>query len=388
MPFGNVNVDYQPCKSVGQLKSATNYMLGKNPEQLKDNTIKTESSLYTALGCNRDNFANNILVTRKLNGKSYSKLKPNTILAHKMSISFHPDDNNKLSYETAFKIAKEFAENFFHSKGFEVLFAVHTDREHVHAHFLISNCNMETGKSFRRNQRDLYEMSEYFGKQCMEHGLVNSVRENFYNHDLNKQIDKETSAEKQMKLRGKETFKDELREVVQVEIADPENKNFDDVIKALQEHYNVECRVAGNTVSYRHPEYKDKNGKLVSVRGSKLGELYTRKGIEYGLTQKYNATRTDYSQSAAFDAEYELDRAAAGIKLFVAEYSDTSGTGQTERRGQISGVPSFSDNGQALQDFDRFYDRYRKRAEEDEQRANEASEPTRTVQKRNQGRGR
>ena len=247
---------------------------------------------------------------------------------------------------------------------------------------------METGKSFRRNQRDLYEMSEYFGKQCMEHGLLNSVRENFYNHDLEKQVYKETFSEKQMKLRGKETFKDELREVIQVEIADPENKTFDDVIKALQEHYNVEVRVAGNTISYRHPEYKDKNGKLVSVRGSKLGELYTRKGIEYGLTQKFTASRTDYSQSAAFDAEYELDRAAAGIKSFVAEYSDTSGTGQTECRGQISGIPAFSDNGQALQDFDRFYDRYRKRAEEDEQRANEASEPSRAVQKRNQGRGR
>ena len=87
MPFGNVNVDYQPCKSVGQLKSAANYMLGKNPEQMRDGIVKTESSLYTALGCNRDNFANNILVTRKLNGKSYSKLKPNTILSHKMSIS-------------------------------------------------------------------------------------------------------------------------------------------------------------------------------------------------------------------------------------------------------------------------------------------------------------
>jgi hypothetical protein len=305
-----------------------------------------------------------------------------------MSISFHPDDNDKLSYKTAFEIAKEFAENFFHSKGFEVLFAVHTDREHIHVHFLISNCNMETGKSFRRNQHDLYEMSEYFGKQCMEHGLVNSVRDNFYNHDLNKQIDKETFSEKQMKLWGKETFKDELREVIQVEIADPENKTFDDVIRALQEHYNVEVRAAGNTISYRHPEYKDKNGKLVSVRGSKLGELYTRKGIEYGLTQKSNVTRANHSQLTAFDAEYELDRAAAGIKSFVAEYSDTSGTGQAECRGQIPGIPAFSDNGQALQDIDRFYDRYRKRAEENEQRANETAEPSRAVQKRNQSRGR
>lgn len=119
MPFGNVNVDYKPCKSAAQLKSAADYMLGKQRKQIQSGTVKTAPDLYTALGCNRDNFANSIMVTRKLNGKSYSRLKANEILAHKMSISFHPDD--KVDYATAFKIAKEFAEKFIHSKGYPCL---------------------------------------------------------------------------------------------------------------------------------------------------------------------------------------------------------------------------------------------------------------------------
>ena len=375
MPFGNVNVDYKPCKSVGQLKSAALYMLGKKPEQLRDGITKTKSSLYTALGCNRDNFANSILVTRKLNGKPYSRLKPNTILAHKMSISFHPDD--KPDYRTAFDIAKEFAEKFIYSKRYEVLFAVHTDREHIHVHFLISNCNMETGKSYRRSQRDLYEMSEFFGKQCLDYGLVHSIRDSFYNHDPERQQDRETFAEKQMKKRGVETFKDELREVIQVEIADPNNRSFDDVIKALYEHYNVECRVAGNTVSYRHPEYKDKNGKLVSVRGSKLGELYTRKGIECELSKK------SINKSAG---AYEYEQSEAGLRDFVAEGNVTSRGRTSVSGGQVSGLAAFGDNGKAMQDFNRLYERYRKRATEDERRTNETSERAGAVPKRNSGR--
>ena len=196
MAFGNVNVAYAPCKSVGQLKSAEKYMLGKKPEQIKSGVVKTALDLYFALGCSRDNFANNVLVTRKLNGKSYSRLKEKDILAHKMSISFHPDDNDKLNYRQAFEIAKEFAEHFIHSKGYEVLFAVHTDTAHIHTHFLISNCNMDTGKSYQRNQKDLHEMSSYFGKQCLERGLVNSVRNSFYNHDLERQKDRESLSEK------------------------------------------------------------------------------------------------------------------------------------------------------------------------------------------------
>ncbi|MFA5659359.1 MAG: relaxase/mobilization nuclease domain-containing protein [Oscillospiraceae bacterium] len=386
MSFGNVNVDYKPCKSVGQLKSATLYMLGRKPEQLREGIIKTAPDLYTALGCERDNFANNVLVTRKLNGKSYSRLKPNTILAHKMSISFHPDDNDRLNYQTAFEIAKEFAERFIHSKGYEVLLAVHTDREHIHVHFLISNCNTETGKSYRRSQRDLYEMSEYFGQRCLEHGLTNSVREEYYNHSLNRE--KETFAETQMKKRGAETFKDELREVIQIEIADRNNRCFDDVIKALSAHYNIECRVAGNTVSYRHPEYKDKNGKLVSVRGSKLGDLYTRKGIENAITEKQSIAAEFGRQSDAYSAEHELIRATAGLGEFVGEDSNAQGGRQTIGGGQVSGVAAPCNDGKALQDFDRLYDRYRKRASENEQRANEAAERARAVQKRNKGRDR
>ncbi len=382
MPFGNVNVDYKPCKSAGQLKAAALYMLGKKPEQVRNGTVKTAHDLYDALGCNRDNFANSILVTRKLNGKSYSKLKPNTIIAHKLSISFHPDDNDKLSYREAYEIAKEFAKKFMYDKGFEVLFAVHTDREHIHAHFLISNCNFDTGKSYRRNQRDLYEMSEFFGEQCLKRGLVNSVRDNFYNHNLDNQRAKETFAEQQMKKRGAETFKDELREVIQIELADPNNKTFDDVIRGLSEHYNVECRVAGNTVSYRHPEYKDKNGKPVSVRGSRLGKIYTRKGIEYELTKKQRTEQLEQSTA------YGLDEAAAGLERFVSEGAVASGTGQTRGGGQIAGSAPSRNHGEDVQDFDRLYDRYRKRAAEDERQSAEHTERARAVQKRNKGRSR
>ncbi len=382
MSFGNVKVDYKPCKSAGQLKAAALYMLGKKPEQVRNGTIKTTHDLYEALGCNRDNFTNSILVTRKLNGKSYSKLKPNTILAHKLSISFHPDDNDKLSYREAYEIAKEFAKKFMYDNGFEVLFAVHTDREHIHAHFLVSNCNFDTGKSYRRNQRDLYEMSKFFGEQCLKRGLVNSVRDNFYNHNLDNRRDKETFAEQQMKKRGAETFKDELREVIQIELADPNNKTFDDVIRGLSENYNVECRVAGNTVSYRHPEYKEKNGKPVSVRGSGLGEIYTRKGIEYELTKKQRTEQL--GQSAA----YGLDEAAAELERFVSEGAVASGAGQTRSGGQIAGSAPSRHNGEDVQDFDRLYDRYRKRVTEDERQSAEHAEPARAVQKRNKGRSR
>ncbi len=377
MPFGNVNVDYAPCKAVGQLKSAELYMLGQKKEQLQNGVVKTSKELYSAFGCNRDKFSQSLLITRKLWNKP---VKKNAILAHKMSISFHPDD--RLSYQTAFEIAKEFAEKFFGSKGFEVLFAVHTDKEHIHAHFLIGNCNTETGKSFRRGQKELYEMSEFFGEQCLRYGLKNSVRDEFYSDNLSRE--KLTFAEQQMRKRGAESFKDELREAIRIEINDPNNHSFDDVVKALSEHYNVECRVAGNTISYRHPEHKDKNGKPVSVRGNRLGDLFTKRGIENELTKKQSIT----AQRRELTAVYGLDHTAAGASELVAESNNASGKRQVVGRGQVPSHIATGNGGEDVRSIDEFYDRYRKRAEVDEHTADEAVKRARTIQKRNKNKGR
>lgn len=168
--YGNVNVNYSYCKSVAQLKSAADYILGTKKEQIKEGIQKTRAELYGALGCNRDNFANSLLITRKMHDKKYSRYKQKDILAHKMSISFHPDDNDKLTYEEADKIAREFAHIFFWSKGYEAMWAVHTDTEHIHVHFFMSNCNLKDGKSFRRGMTELKEMSRFFGEQCRERG--------------------------------------------------------------------------------------------------------------------------------------------------------------------------------------------------------------------------
>ena len=77
--------------------------------------------------------------------------------------------------------------------------------------------------------------------------------------------------------------------------------SFDDVIRSLNEDYGVECRIAGSTISYRHPGYTDKNGKPVSVRGSRLGDMFTKKGIEAELERVNN---TEYYEEDEYEYEW------------------------------------------------------------------------------------
>ncbi|MBD5456738.1 MAG: relaxase/mobilization nuclease domain-containing protein [Lachnospiraceae bacterium] len=307
--YGNVNVNYSYCKSVAQLKSAADYILGTKKEQMKEGIQKTRPDLYGAFGCSRDNFANSLLITRKIHDKKYSRYKQKDILAHKMSISFHPDDNDKLTYEEADKIAREFEHQFFWSKGYEAMWAVHTDTEHIHVHFIVSNCNLKDGKSFRRGMSELKEMSQFFGEQCRERGLTHSVRDTFYNEVRTQE--RKSFAECQMQKHDKLSFKEEIKTYVRLAMNSTETRTLEDVVEMLKKIYLMNIRLKGNTISYALPYHEGKAGKVQAVRGSKLGNRFTVAGIRQYMQEKeqkqveYRRTMQDIEEAKQYLDDYE-----------------------------------------------------------------------------------
>ncbi len=307
--YGNVNVNYSYCKSVAQLKSAADYILGTKKEQIKERIQKTRPDLYGAFGCNRDNFANSLLITRKMHDKKYSRYKQKDILAHKMSISFHPDDNDKLTYEEADKIAREFAHKFFWSKGYEAMWAVHTDTEHIHVHFIVSNCNLKDGKSFRRGMAELKELSQFFGEQCKKRGLTHSVRDTFYNEERTQE--RKSFAECQMQKHDKLSFKEEIKTYVRLTMNSTETRTLEDVVEMLKKIYLMDIRLKGNTISYALPYHAGETGKAQAVRGSKLGSRFTVAGIRQYMQEKeqkqveYRRTIQDIEEAKQYLDDYE-----------------------------------------------------------------------------------
>ena len=306
--YGNVNVNYSYCKSVAQLKSAADYILGMKKEQIKEGIQKTRPDLYGAFGCNRDNFANSLLITRKMHEKKYSRYKQKDILAHKMSISFHPDDNDKLTYEEADKIARKFAHQFFWSKRYEAMWAVHTDTEHIHVHFIVSNCNLKDGKSFRRGMPELKEMSQFFGEQCKKRGLTHSVRDTFYNEE--RMQERKSFAECQMQKYDKLSFKEEIKAYVRLAMNSTETRTLEDVVEMLKKIYLMDIRLKGNTISYALPYHAGETGKAQAVRGSKLGSRFTVAGIRQDMQEKeqkqveYRRTMKDIEEAKQYIDDY------------------------------------------------------------------------------------
>lgn len=81
--------------------------------------------------------------------------------------SFSPKDN--ISPEKANRIGREWAEKAF--KGYEVFIATHTDKEHIHNHFIVNSVNFETGKKYEQSNADLQKYKDISNKICEREGL-------------------------------------------------------------------------------------------------------------------------------------------------------------------------------------------------------------------------
>lgn len=80
--------------------------------------------------------------------------------------SFHPDDpvTPEMAHEIALKLAEQIP-------GFEIVVATHTDRDHIHSHFVINSVSCDTGKKYHSNKESLTQFMEASDKLCLQYGL-------------------------------------------------------------------------------------------------------------------------------------------------------------------------------------------------------------------------
>lgn len=222
---------------------------------------KTEEKLISGKDCNPYAAIDEMKATKeqweKTEGRQYTHLVQ----------SFNPEDN--LTPEQAHKIGKEFIENSEKFKGHEVVIATHTDKGHIHNHFIINSVNFENGKKLHTSKKDLQKLKEHNNEICKAHEL-SIIKEPTAK-------DRYSRAEYGLAERGIVSWKDEIRETIKIEKSN--SKNYSDFKKNLTEKYGVEVNERGKNITFTHP-----NGQ--KVRGKTLGLDYERGTIENGFSRQ------------------------------------------------------------------------------------------------------
>ena len=136
------------------LEHAINYIL--QPKKLGN------ANLTGGINCLPDAAYEQMKATKQMFGKAGGRQ------GYHFVISLKPGEGTP---EIMYDIAMRFAEEAFGGE-YETVVAVHTDRNHLHAHIIINSVNMVTGYKFQYHEGDWkYKFQPITNKLCDEYGL-------------------------------------------------------------------------------------------------------------------------------------------------------------------------------------------------------------------------
>ncbi len=141
-------------KTYGAMKRVIEYIT---------NPAKTEPHLISGHNCDINNAYHQFVLTKRHFGKETGRQ-----YIH-FTQSFAPYD--KVTPDDVKAIADELVqmEAF---RGFQIAYAVHTDKDHLHTHFVVNTVNSETGLKWKQSSEQLQIMKDFSDDLCRSKGLI------------------------------------------------------------------------------------------------------------------------------------------------------------------------------------------------------------------------
>lgn len=137
-------------------------------KQIIDYITKEEKTdgqkLCSGYNCCVDTAVLEMQSTKELYNKSGGR-------TYKHFVQSFPTDE-KLTPEQAHEIAKEFVTSCPLFADYEVVYATHVDRSHIHTHFVVNSVSFANGLKFQMSRKDLADMKQLNNQICMEHDLT------------------------------------------------------------------------------------------------------------------------------------------------------------------------------------------------------------------------
>lgn len=128
--------------------------------QRENKTLFEGMKLVSGVNCSPQSVYQEFVNTKLLHGKDSQRMYYHFVQ------SFHKDE--QLTPQTAHEVALKLAA---HYKDFEVLVSTHTDRDHIHSHFIINSVSFETGRKLHQSAHAIQELRQKSDALCMEYGL-------------------------------------------------------------------------------------------------------------------------------------------------------------------------------------------------------------------------
>ena len=213
--------------------------------------------LVTGINCQPESVYADFMTTKRLHHKT------DGVLFYHMVQSFPKGE--EINPLTAHAAALKLAEYY---EGYEVLVCTHTDREHIHSHFLINSVNFDTGKKLHIAKEQLQELRQRNDQVCMEFSLLV-----FQPKDRKQKTKTMTVGEYHTAARG-QSKKLQLMNVINDCMRHASNR--EEFIALMEsEGYKVRWETSRRNITYTTPSGWQCRDRLL------FGDKYLKENMEY-----------------------------------------------------------------------------------------------------------
>jgi hypothetical protein len=125
-----------------------------------EKTLCEGERLVSGLNCSPETVYHEFINTKLFHGKDSGRMYYHMVQSFPKGEDVPP----KIAHEMAVKLAEHF-------KDYEVLICTHTDRDHIHSHFIINSVAIENGRKFHISTPEIEPIRQLNDKLCMEYGF-------------------------------------------------------------------------------------------------------------------------------------------------------------------------------------------------------------------------
>lgn len=272
--------NYSRGQSKGCMSSVMNYVMKD------EKTVFNGQQLVTGINCTPVTAYGDFMTTKNLYHKT------DGVLFYHMIQSFPKGEvvDPLTAHTAALKLAEYYS-------GYEVLVCTHTDRDHIHSHFLINSVSFEIGKKLHIAKEQLQELRQRNDRVCKEFSLPVFVPDP--NRSKTKSM---TVGEYHTAARG-ESKKLQLMNVINDCMRQAASR--EEFITLMEsEGYKVRWETDRKNITYTNPDgWRCRDQKL-------FGDKYLKEMMELEFTVRAELIygRTDGTQpSGIYDTAHRTD---------------------------------------------------------------------------------
>ncbi|SCX15451.1 Relaxase/Mobilisation nuclease domain-containing protein [Ruminococcaceae bacterium P7] len=236
------------------------------------------------------------------------------IIAAHIVQSFSPEDN--ISPEAAHKIGIQTINNCF--ADFQVVMATHTDREHLHNHFIINSVSVLDNKKFLDNMKVLNQIRKVSDELCYKNDLSVIESDN---------VTKYAPLDQATLNAAKRGHSWKLRLVKDLDKALEDCQSKNEFINYFQTH-GYEIKFTNKNITFR------KNGEKKGIRADTLAKQFGQKYSKASIEKRLNISNSENINPKAHNSEssgrrfqipsydYYNQLAAINWKRYEKKYAD------------------------------------------------------------------